>query len=107
METTSQTYDYFTAFQRNLGFLSKAEQQKLRDSRVAVVGLGGTGGAQVHALSRLGIGAFQSRGPGRLRTRELQSPDWGDDEHDRPGEDHRHGGTGARHQPGGGRPVVR
>ncbi len=63
METTSQTYDYFTAFQRNLGFLSKAEQQKLRDSRVAVVGLGGTGGAQVHALSRLGIGAFSLADP--------------------------------------------
>ena len=34
-------YDYFTAFKRNLGFLNKTEQQKLRDSRVAVVGLGG------------------------------------------------------------------
>lgn len=56
-------YDYFTAFKRNLGFLNKAEQQKLRDSRVAVVGLGGTGGAQVHALARLGIGAFNLADP--------------------------------------------
>ena len=56
-------YDYFTAFKRNLGFLNKTEQQKLRDSRVAVVGLGGTGGAQVHALARLGIGAFNLADP--------------------------------------------
>lgn len=56
-------YDYFTAFKRNLGFLNKEEQQKLRGSRVAVVGLGGTGGAQVHALARLGIGAFNLADP--------------------------------------------
>ena len=51
-------FDYFTAFKRNLGFLDRAEQTRLREARVAVAGLGGTGGAQVHALARLGIGAF-------------------------------------------------
>lgn len=56
-------YDYFTAFKRNLGFLDKTEQQKLRGARVAVIGLGGTGGAQVHALARLGIGAFTLADP--------------------------------------------
>ena len=51
-------YDYFEAFSRNLGFLSREEQTKLRNARVAIAGLGGTGGAQVHALSRMGIGRF-------------------------------------------------
>lgn len=54
----TQTFDYDTAFQRNLGFLDRAEQQKLRNARVAIAGLGGTGGAQVHALVRSGIGGF-------------------------------------------------
>ena len=58
IEITAPSFDYFTAFQRNLGFVSKAEQEKLRVSRVAIAGLGGTGGAQVHALARLGIGHF-------------------------------------------------
>ena len=52
------SFDYFTAFQRNIGFLSKQEQERVRNARVAVAGLGGTGGAQVHALTRIGIGNF-------------------------------------------------
>jgi len=59
----SPVFDYFAAFQRNIGFLTRAEQQKMRDSRVAVAGLGGTGGAQVHALSRMGIGKFTLADP--------------------------------------------
>ena len=62
-QTETLTFDYFTAFQRNLGFLSQAEQEKLRTARVAVAGLGGTGGAQVHALARLGIGRFNLADP--------------------------------------------
>ncbi len=51
-------FDYFTAFQRNLGFLDRDEQERVKASRIAIAGLGGTGGAQAHALARLGIGAF-------------------------------------------------
>jgi molybdopterin/thiamine biosynthesis adenylyltransferase len=51
-------FDYRTAFSRNLGFFSDEDQERLCRSRVAVAGLGGTGGAQVHSLARLGIGAF-------------------------------------------------
>ena len=51
-------FDYFTAFRRNLGFLDRDEQMRIRDARVAIAGLGGTGGAQAHALARLGIGNF-------------------------------------------------
>jgi molybdopterin/thiamine biosynthesis adenylyltransferase len=56
-------YDYFEAFNRNLGFLSLDEQNRLKNARVAIAGLGGTGGAQVHALSRMGIGKFHLADP--------------------------------------------
>lgn len=56
-------YDYFEAFGRNLGFLSTEEQVKLRTSRVAIAGLGGTGSSQVHALARMGIGRFNIADP--------------------------------------------
>lgn len=56
-------YDYFEAFSRNLGFLSPEEQTKLKHARIAIAGLGGTGGAQVHALSRMGIGRFHLADP--------------------------------------------
>lgn len=56
-------YDYFEAFGRNLGFLSPDEQAKLRTSRVAIAGLGGTGSSQVHALARMGIGKFSIADP--------------------------------------------
>jgi molybdopterin/thiamine biosynthesis adenylyltransferase len=51
-------FNYDTAFMRNRGFISLAEQEKLKQTRVAIAGLGGTGGAQLAALSRLGIGNF-------------------------------------------------
>lgn len=51
-------FDYQTAFSRNLGFVDRQEQETLRRARVAIAGLGGTGGAQVAALVRLGIGNF-------------------------------------------------
>jgi len=56
-------YDYFEAFNRNLGFLSLEEQTRLKNARVAIAGLGGTGGAQVHALSRMGIAKFHLADP--------------------------------------------
>lgn len=51
-------FNYEQAFCRNLGFLNEAEQQKLKNTTVAVAGLGGTGGVQAQALARLGIGKF-------------------------------------------------
>lgn len=56
-------YDYFEAFSRNLGFITREEQVRLRRARVAIAGLGGTGGAQVHALSRMGLGRFHLADP--------------------------------------------
>ncbi len=51
-------FDYFTAFSRNIGWLTPGEQTLLRSKRVAIAGLGGAGGVHLSTLARLGIGAF-------------------------------------------------
>ena len=51
-------FDYGTAFSRNIGWLTLAEQQRLRRSRVAIAGLGGVGGVHLLTLARLGVGGF-------------------------------------------------
>jgi molybdopterin-synthase adenylyltransferase len=48
------TYDEMTT--RNIGFVTEAEQAKLRDATVFVCGTGGMGGACILALARAGIG---------------------------------------------------
>lgn len=49
---------YEKAFSRNLGIISEAEQEKLKNTRVAIAGLGGVGGIYLTSLIRLGIGKF-------------------------------------------------
>ncbi len=51
-------FEYDTAFARNLGWVTAAEQQALRHKKVAIAGLGGVGGQYLHTLARMGIGAF-------------------------------------------------
>ncbi len=51
-------FDYGEAFSRNLGWLTPQEQNRLRNARVAVAGMGGAGGVHVQALVRLGVGAL-------------------------------------------------
>ena len=51
-------FSYTQAFDRNIGWLATAEQAKLRDTRVAIAGLGGVGGAYLLTLVRLGVGRF-------------------------------------------------
>ena len=53
-----QAFDYDQAFSRNLGWVTEAEQQRLRYARVAIGGLGGVGGVHLLTLARLGIGRF-------------------------------------------------
>lgn len=53
-----QTFDYDAAFSRNIGWVTEAEQTRLRKARVAVGGLGGVGGVHLLTLARLGIGNF-------------------------------------------------
>lgn len=52
------TWNYEQAFDRNIGWLTEAEQARVRRARVAVAGCGGVGGAHLLTLARLGIGAF-------------------------------------------------
>lgn len=51
-------FDYDTAFSRNIGWVTAAEQAALRRKRVAIAGLGGVGGIHLLTLARLGVGAF-------------------------------------------------
>lgn len=53
---TSMTFDYATFITRNLGFVSSAEQMRLREGAVFVAGVGGMGGACVQSLVRAGLG---------------------------------------------------
>lgn len=52
-------FDYPRAFSRNIGWVTVAEQERLRRSRVAIAGMGGVGGSHLLALARLGIGRFR------------------------------------------------
>jgi molybdopterin/thiamine biosynthesis adenylyltransferase len=52
------TFDYSIAFDRNIGWVTEAEQRKLRDRRVAIAGLGGVGGFHLLTLARFGVAKF-------------------------------------------------
>ena len=49
---------YSLIFERNLGAITHAGQMKLKDSCVAVVGLGGIGGIAFELIARAGVGNF-------------------------------------------------
>jgi molybdopterin/thiamine biosynthesis adenylyltransferase len=52
------SFDYAEAFSRNLGLVTRDEQERLRGARVAIAGMGGVGGIYAVALARLGIERF-------------------------------------------------
>jgi molybdopterin/thiamine biosynthesis adenylyltransferase len=54
----SSSFRYEQAFSRNIGWLTEAEQARLRGKRIAIAGMGGVGGFHLLALTRLGVGAF-------------------------------------------------
>ena len=56
--TAPITFDYGSAFSRNIGWVTQAEQLKLKEARIAIAGLGGVGGAHLLTLTRLGISNF-------------------------------------------------
>ena len=49
-------YEEFTT--RNIGFVTKDEQGKLRDAKIFIAGTGGMGGAAIANLARCGVGEF-------------------------------------------------
>ena len=59
-------FAYDEAFSRHRGLISSEEQERLRRSRVAIVGLGGVGGIHLITLARLGIGGFRIADPDRF-----------------------------------------
>ncbi|MGC2049123.1 MAG: ThiF family adenylyltransferase [Gallionella sp.] len=52
------SFDYKSAFSRNIGWLTQNEQDRLRNSRIAIAGMGGVGGIHLVTLARLGVGKF-------------------------------------------------
>lgn len=60
---TEATWSYEAAFARHNGLLTEPEQQRLRRSRVAIIGMGGVGGVHLMTLARLGIGSFHIADP--------------------------------------------
>lgn len=56
-------FNYVEAFSRNIGWLTKNEQLILKNSRVAIAGMGGVGGAHLLTLCRLGIEHFHIADP--------------------------------------------
>jgi len=54
----TKAFDYGRAFSRNIGWVTEAEQEKLRNARVAIAGLGGVGGVHLLTLARLGMSKF-------------------------------------------------
>jgi molybdopterin/thiamine biosynthesis adenylyltransferase len=51
-------FEYATAFSRNIGWLTEAEQHSLRAKRIAIAGMGGVGGFHLLTLARLGVEKF-------------------------------------------------
>jgi molybdopterin/thiamine biosynthesis adenylyltransferase len=52
------SFDYHSAFSRNIGWVRVDEQDELRRKRVAIAGMGGVGGVHLLTLARLGIERF-------------------------------------------------
>jgi molybdopterin/thiamine biosynthesis adenylyltransferase len=51
-------FEYAGAFERNIGWVTEAEQDRLRHKRVAIAGMGGVGGFHLLTLARLGVTRF-------------------------------------------------
>jgi molybdopterin/thiamine biosynthesis adenylyltransferase len=54
----STFFDYKSAFDRNIGWVTDCELQQLRAKKVAIAGMGGVGGFHLLTLTRLGITHF-------------------------------------------------
>jgi molybdopterin/thiamine biosynthesis adenylyltransferase len=52
-------FNYENAFSRNLGWLNEKEQQIIRQTVIAIPGMGGVGGHHLHSLLRVGFCRFK------------------------------------------------
>jgi molybdopterin/thiamine biosynthesis adenylyltransferase len=51
-------FEYKDAFSRNIGWVTRDEQEKIRNTKVAIGGLGGAGGEHAITLARMGFENF-------------------------------------------------
>lgn len=56
---SSSGFQYDEAFSRNIGWVTKEEQERLRQATAAIAGVGGVGGAYLLTLARLGVENFK------------------------------------------------
>jgi len=68
--TTEESF-YREAFLRNLGLLTREEQEKLKRSTVAIAGLGGVGGIFTLGFARLGVGGFHLADPDEFEIKNM------------------------------------
>ncbi len=52
-------FQYKDAFIRNLGWVTPKEQQKIKNTKIAIIGMGGVGGHHAHCLARIGFSNFK------------------------------------------------
>lgn len=52
------SFDYEMFVSRNIGFVTRAEQERLKNAAVFIPGVGGMGGSALNCLVRAGIGRF-------------------------------------------------
>lgn len=67
----TEPFAYATFTTRNIGFVSAQEQERLRDARIFICGVGGMGGAAFMALLRAGVGHFVIADIDRFETSNL------------------------------------
>ena len=60
---SSTAFSFDGAFIRNLGLVNEREQALLKNTCVALPGLGGVGGAHLQALARMGVSSFRLADP--------------------------------------------
>jgi molybdopterin-synthase adenylyltransferase len=58
LNRSAASFSYAEAFSRNIGWVTRAEQETLRETKVAIAGMGGVGGIHLITLARLGVGRF-------------------------------------------------
>ena len=55
---------YSEIYSRNIGIINESEQEKLRQSTIAIAGVGGVGGLLAERLIRIGVGRLKIADPG-------------------------------------------
>lgn len=63
--------NYEEIFQRNIGVLSPRDQERLRNSTIAIAGAGGDGGLVAETLARAGIGCIRLADPENFEASNL------------------------------------